>query len=235
MSEEEDEVRNAVANAFSTCLILCPSELSSSLISQLCATAGSAEWTERHTALLTLGSGLHKEASWPIFAPLVSQVLEAIRAGLGDDKLPVKQGAIVCAGRLLSAAGRDSSSMSTIAVALVEGLSGCLADTNSDIRRVAVNVLRSVAKRSGVLLPHLSVVVPALMPCVRDANISVKLAAERSLMHVLQLKKSQDVLNTYLKDAEPSHGKFLSDYVKRVIAKIVQQEEGAEEVESDVE
>jgi hypothetical protein len=66
--------------------------------------------------------------------------------------------------------------------------------------------------------------IPALMACVRDRTIPVKLAAERALVHVLKLNTSDELVKEYVKTLGPSASRSVSDYVRRVLCKIAGNE-----------
>lgn len=63
------------------------------------------------------------------------------------------------------------------------------------------------------------------MTCVRDRNIPVKLTAERALLYTLQLHAGETVYNRYLASVDSSTQKQISDYHRRVLSKLVQQEQ----------
>ena len=62
------------------------------------------------------------------------------------------------------------------------------------------------------------------MICVRDRTIPVKLASERALVHVLQLKISDAVIKEYVKSLGSISSKSITDYVRRVLSKIASNE-----------
>jgi hypothetical protein len=69
--------------------------------------------------------------------------------------------------------------------------------------------------------------VPHIMICVRDRNIPVKLAGERCLLYLLKLRSGDGVLKAYLDSISVAESKTLSDYHRRVLSKLVVQEEAA--------
>lgn len=64
-----------------------------------------------------------------------------------------------------------------------------------------------------------------MMNCVRERNIPVKLTAERALMYTLQLHASEAVYERYLASVDATTQKHISDYHRRVLSKLVQQEQ----------
>jgi hypothetical protein len=81
----------------------------------------------------------------------------------------------------------------------------------------------------------LTPLIPALMLCVRDRTLPVKLASERALVYVLKVKESGDTLLTkFLGTVDASvlppglSVRSISDYVKRVITKIAATESDEE-------
>jgi hypothetical protein len=73
--------------------------------------------------------------------------------------------------------------------------------------------------------------VPVLMTGVRDRTIPVKLAAERALVYVLQIKKGTAVLDTFLKTLDNAQARSIGDYAKRVLTKIGERDSDQEDEE----
>lgn len=58
------------------------------------------------------------------------------------------------------------------------------------------------------------------MVCVKEKNVPVKLAAERALVHTLQLKSGDAILKEAVAKVDAETGKALADYYKRVLSKV---------------
>jgi hypothetical protein len=56
-------------------------------------------------------------------------------------------------------------------------------------------------------------------------NFPVKLAAERALMHVLEIHQNQTTLKDYVAKLDSATAKTLQDYCSRVLAKLPPQSE----------
>lgn len=54
----------------------------------------------------------------------------------------------------------------------------------------------------------------------RERLLSLKLASERALVHILQIHSDPSVLELYLKTADTNKSKLVSDYCKRVLSKV---------------
>lgn len=66
-----------------------------------------------------------------------------------------------------------------------------LSHTSSDVRVAACNVFGCIGKHAETISDDLlKESIPALLPCVKDKNTTVKATAEQALMDVLQLKQS---------------------------------------------
>ncbi|KAI8829329.1 hypothetical protein BJ741DRAFT_623021 [Chytriomyces cf. hyalinus JEL632] len=82
---------------------------------------------------------------------------------------------------------------------------------------------------------HLSILVPTLMLLVRERVIPIKLAAERSLLHLLCLSSQRNdpsVLTKYASGLDNAAARNLSDYAKRVLTKLADKasdDEGGDE------
>ena len=90
--------------------------------------------------------------------------------------------------------------MSQLAGATAEGermkkllpeLATVLNGGSNDSRRAAIRAVKRFAKTcpTAVSDPETqAVLIPAVMGCVKDKNVMIKLAAERAALHVLQMK-----------------------------------------------
>jgi hypothetical protein len=67
------------------------------------------------------------------------------------------------------------------------------------------------------------------MISVRERTIPVKLAAERALVYVLQIKNGTEILDKYLKTLDPSSARSTSDYARRVLTKISSRDSDIDE------
>ncbi len=77
----------------------------------------------------------------------------------------------------------------------------------------------------------MSKAVPILMTSVRDRTIPVKLAAERALVYVLQIKRGTSVLDAFLKSLENAQARSIGDYARRVLTKIGERDSDNEDYE----
>jgi hypothetical protein len=68
----------------------------------------------------------------------------------------------------------------------------------------------------------MSIIVPALMLCVRDRVIPIKLASERAMMYILGMKSGaeSEILKAYLGTLEGNAGRSIGDYARRVLSKL---------------
>jgi hypothetical protein len=68
--------------------------------------------------------------------------------------------------------------------------------------------------------------VPKVFSKVKErTNLPVKLASERTLMHVLQIHTNPSILQTYSDTLDATNSRSLVDYCKRVLAKLSQDSE----------
>ncbi|CAI2178661.1 6583_t:CDS:10, partial [Funneliformis geosporum] len=97
-----------------------------------------------------------------------------------------------------------------------------------ETKRLSLSVFRTVGKKyPQILKPHLSTIIPPMMACARDRISPVKLAAELALVYVLQLLESETILKVF----DETTAKSITDFHKRVLTKIVMQEQQKIQVE----
>lgn len=77
---------------------------------------------------------------------------------------------------------------------------------------------------------HLNTLVQKVFGKVKErTNLPVKLAAERTLMHVLQVHTNPKLVDEYCATLDATTGRALSDYCKRILAKLSQDSESEED------
>jgi len=74
---------------------------------------------------------------------------------------------------------------------------------------------------------HLKIVVPTLMNKVKERALPVKLAAERTMLHVLAVHPlDMTVVDSYCSSlSNPGEAKTLKDYCTRILAKLAERSE----------
>jgi len=104
-----------------------------------------------------------------------------------------------------------------------------MSDESSEVRLAAVRGIKALAKSSPQFMgAFLNVVVPPLMNCVKDrTSLPVKLASERAVLHVLKIQQDGgERLAKYVSESAAEgtmaakDGKTLTDYCRRVLAKL---------------
>jgi hypothetical protein len=94
-----------------------------------------------------------------------------------------------------------------------------------DSRRQAIIVFKQIAKKDrDIIKPIIPALLPNLMLSVRDRTIPVKLAAERALVYVLDIRTGTRVLEESLKCLDPIFARSIGDYARRVLVKIGERE-----------
>ena len=76
---------------------------------------------------------------------------------------------------------------------------------------------------------RLDVVVPPLLAAVKDSNIRVKMCAERTLLHVLEINTRNATLDEYVASADMAAARFVRDYARRVLARLKSDSDDEEE------
>jgi hypothetical protein len=66
------------------------------------------------------------------------------------------------------------------------------------------------------------------MVSVRDRTIPIKLAAERALVYVLEIKEGSTSTDKYLKTLQGPTARSIADYAKRVLTKIAERDSDEE-------
>ncbi|KAJ2996777.1 translational activator of GCN4, partial [Globomyces sp. JEL0801] len=175
----------------------------------------SNSYTAIHGMLLVFAN-LYSESTIVTDVELEGIVLNKAIESLSNSKNEIIEASVLLAGRILENGSVPQSLLEAL-ISLINSTSN-----SSDVRRDAIVVLKTVAKRN----PEL---VPVLMRSVRDRNIPVKLAAERALVYALQVTKGMTVVESYLKTIDAASARSIGDYAKRILTKIGERDSDDEE------
>ncbi|KAI8916484.1 armadillo-type protein [Powellomyces hirtus] len=224
--EHDDGVRAGAAKVFGAyCKYVSADQSRPIIVSQILEAKGSPDWWRLAGAMMALHNTMNDAPTIIHELGLSKEVAQLVADALRHEKPQVVEEAVTAAGRLLALpAYIDAGVAEQLIPALVDVLPAGTA--SNEARREAEVVIKSVAKNShSTLEPHLPTVVPALMLCVRDRNTPVKLAAERTLLHVFQINKPNasgaQVLQTYLGGlSDAATARNIGDYARRVLSKL---------------
>ncbi|KAJ3398360.1 translational activator of GCN4 [Chytridiales sp. JEL 0842] len=202
-------------------------------------------WFKFHGMLVGITSVVSEDLSLITEFDYTPTLLNFVIKGLGDDKPQVAEVAVQCAGKVLLAAAKDVDGSPVVSeddnMKLVKSLVDVTKPENprTDARRMAVMVIKNVAKANHKMVaPHLKFIIPTMMLCVRDRIIPIKLASERALLHLFQMKPEEDptknvVLSGYLKTLDGQAGRSIGDYARRVLSKIAEKESDDEDEDAE--
>ena len=103
----------------------------------------------------------------------------------------------------------------------IEQLASEVSAANKEVCKAALKAIKTFAKeKPDTCGRFLSVIVPPLQKLIKSTNISVKMAMERTLLHVLQIHSRPDTLEKYLETLEATDRKILAEYSRRVLQKL---------------
>jgi HEAT repeat protein len=138
-------------------------------------------------------------------------------------KSPVRAAAVQAICRVMVLLQNDEK----LVADLVEQVTALFADESSDVRVFALNSVKAFAKECpGLAADHLSILVPPILLRVKDKRVlPVKYAAERCLLHVLQVKLDPN-LSVVQHYASTLKDKLMAqqivEYTKKVLSKMPQ-------------
>lgn len=192
------------------------------------------DWQLRHGRALAVNSIL--QLAPDRLSAAMPRVMAQVRECMVDDKVPVRQAACGAIGLLLAfaeagdaaasagGAGGAGGAGDAIATELLPAMPALLGDTSPPVRRSCARAIKKFAKLApDAVGSHLGQLVPPLLEAVKSTNMSVKLASERSLLHLLQVHTRPETLTEFAKTMEPEAAAFLTGYVTRVLRKLPAQ------------
>ncbi|KAI8927350.1 armadillo-type protein [Entophlyctis helioformis] len=171
-----------------------------------------APWHRRQGVLSSINAVLAETTEVFQDGVLVAKAVELVCSSLTDDKAEVTDAAVDVGAKLL-----------TDLPFVKSGGAAALIDTLID----AIHALKTLAKTD------IDELVPALMTNVRDRTIPIKLAAERALVHVFQIKYGTGILQNYLDTLDAPTARSIGDYARRVLVKIGERDSDTEDAVFD--
>ncbi|OZJ04029.1 hypothetical protein BZG36_03770 [Bifiguratus adelaidae] len=179
----------------------------------------------KYSAMIAINAILAKSPATFDQMNAVQEVLDKISLACETQKTHIPELGILAAGKFLIFNDYQTEAfIPQVLNALLVRINRT-GDGTAETKRMALMVIRAVARKNAtVLQPYLDLLIPPLLSCARDRNIPVKLTAERALLHTLQLLDSEDVMKAYLDRADETASKALSDYHRRILSKLQQQE-----------
>lgn len=185
-----------------------------------------AETAPAYGALLAINAILLDAPTLLEDLEAVDAVVERVVEGCAIERAQVPEAALTAAGKfMLTEYYQNGEILDRLVPAVAKVIASSSAGVGES-KRMALVVLRAVARKHADLLePYLDQLVPPMMSCVRDRNIPVKLTAERALLFTLQLHAGNVTFEKYLGTVDSATQKQISDYHRRVLSKLVGQEQ----------
>lgn len=187
------EVRTQAARCFGAYVTRLPlSEATSLLETSVLITPNN--WTHAHGISLMILHTLKEDQDFFAEAGLWNELVSTVDALCMDDKAVVAETAIRAAAKMLSADDADQGAVDS----LIPRLGSIVATENkpSEVKRAAMLAIKALAKtHHNVIEPFIPRLLGPIFVCVRDRNIPAKLAAERALIHLFDLKRKHDIPN----------------------------------------
>ncbi|KAM9953278.1 hypothetical protein ACTFIR_008341 [Dictyostelium discoideum] len=153
-------------------------------------------------------------------SPNMPTIIKIIQTDCRDEKGPIRESSAYLAEAILVA------SPLTYAKDLVPSICHLIGDQSSSVSISALNVIKRFCKSNQQLSRQYlrDIVVPTMNRLKERTNLPLKLAAERTLVHSLQIFKESIVMDDLIKQLElsgdSSMANSLIDYHKRVLMKL---------------
>ena len=128
---------------------------------------------------------------------VIDQIIEAVQRLLEDERAPIRAtavdavGGLLCHGATMAELGGPAAEGERMKKLLPELAAVLGGGGSNDSRRAAIRAVKRFAKMCPEAMADSetqAVLIPAVMVCVKDKNVMIKLAAERAALHVLQMK-----------------------------------------------
>lgn len=164
-------------------------------------------------------------------------IIELTMKYLNNENVSIKQCACKIIGNILLKT--EIAQETTVCVELLSQLIKLINLENSnDIKITNLQIIKNFSKKFPEVIfiiviifhlifffkissKYLNLLIPPIIEKIKDrSNFPVKLIAERTLMHLLQIHENPIILKEFCQTLEPSNSKFLTDYCQRILFKL---------------
>lgn len=187
-------------------------------------------WTLRHGILLAIENAYRYSSESMNDEQLIASINRQLISSFNSNKVfSINQSSVV---EVAVSVTNELMNVNQISLELLQALVAlCSPGTDfADARREAIIVIKNLTKKNHkLIIPVLKTIIPILMQSVRDRTIPIKLAAERALVYVLQIRKGTNLLDQYLKTLDSASARSIGDYARRVLQKIGERDSDVED------
>ena len=161
---------------------------------------------------------------------LEEKTLEIVCESLKNSKSAISEVAATVAAQLVSNHDKVQSVYKSVVDSLVEVIKSGVSSVET--RLEAIKALKDVAKSANYAIqPYINPVILALMKCVRDRTISIKLASENALVHVLQIREGKDKAKKYIDSLDDATvARAMQEYMKVLLKAADRESDDEDEV-----
>lgn len=214
VEDENDEVRAIAQQCLASVLPNANAEAIDGLTQYIMpkSTDCPTSWTERYGRMAIL----HELIKLPEWTEGHGDVaMDIIISTQSEDNIPIQMIRLKCVGALLSE--RPSNIVENLRE-LAHGVGA----SNKDVCKTALKCIKTFSKKNAITTgSHLEILIPPMQALIKSTNVSVKMATERTLLHVLQVHSNPDTLTQYLNTlTDAASRKILSEYARRVLSKL---------------
>jgi len=222
LATDEDEIRPVAASCLGAYIKFIDEGEVNALLSELLVPPDQ-DWKAAQGGLLSI-SHILSQRTLQSLGPI--GLVPYVKAALKFDKVPVREAAVEVIGTLLCNSAVEEATEKEFAQGMIDQLN----DASNSVKVGALKVIKLFAKKKPEnSQKHFGVFIPALMTCVKERKVhSVKLASERALLHLLQIKTNPEILKHYLQTLDTTQNKRLVEYVNRVLSKLSADSEDEE-------
>ncbi len=178
-----------------------------------------------HATILMLNAVLKYSPSTIFDTEFAERLPATLVKGINHKEPFIADNAILAAGKFLL----NGSAEFKVERTIYEALTSVLVPTKpADSRRFALLLTKVLARRDlDKVKPHFDILVQPIFGSVRDMVIPIKLAAEAAWMEIFDAVNNNDeAFNKWVgeqKDLDPTKGRSMKDYFKRVTLKLAKQ------------
>ncbi|KYQ88256.1 HEAT repeat-containing protein [Tieghemostelium lacteum] len=151
-------------------------------------------------------------------SPHIPVIIQIVQADCKDDKGPIRESSAYLAEAIL-----NTTAVNQYSKELIPSLCHLIQDQSSSVAITSLQIIKRFSKKHPALSKqYLTSIVPPTMNRLKErTNLPLKLAAERNLVHSLQIFKDSAVLEEYIASlSDQTLSQSITDYNKRILLKL---------------
>ncbi|RDD44813.1 eIF-2-alpha kinase activator GCN1 [Trichoplax sp. H2] len=220
LASSEEELREEAAKCISSFCNVIPENELKDIVTEFVADGENQEWVNRHGLAMALTCSLHKAMNQLVKVDMKNEIIKTITAQACADRIPICCAGVQSIGCMLRLYTSENPPLPLIS-ALIEALRS----KSNDVKLVTTHTLHVLFSGNSDTLNVSSraKLIPLLLNNAKEKNTPIKLASERCLAVLLDLRNGNELYQKCLATLDTATSAALTDSYKKVLQNVASQ------------